>query len=181
MATLPPPPIMHSTATTTQMSTPIHQLPLKTSQVAPDTSDMDDPLIQGVLKEFEDEMAAKQPPQQQMHVQQVPVQQMPVQQMPEQQMPVQQVVHQPSQQPQYYSQSAELQYNKDSKKLFDMEIARKAAIITIIIYLFTYGFKILMGRIPETWRTYTNGKELIINLALCFITFYIVLYMDIIQ
>jgi len=174
MASLPPPPIMHSTATTTQMSTPIHQLPLKTSQVAPDTSDMDDPLIQGVLKEFEDEMAANQPPQQPMQ----PVQ--PVQ-------PVQQqVVHQPmqpmqQQQPQYYTPPAELQYNKDSKKLFDADIARKAAIITAIIYLFTNGFKILMGRMPETWRSYTNGRELIINLALCFITFYVVLYMDIIQ
>ena len=179
MATLPPPPIMHSTATTTQMSTPIHQLPLKTSQVASDTSDMDDPLIQGVLKEFEDEIAASQPPrQQQESVQQVmqPMQQ--PQQIVQQQTP--QMVE-PSQQAQYYAPPAELQYNRDSKKLFDADIARKAAIITAIIYLFTNGFKILMGRIPETWRSYTNGRELIINLALCFITFYTVLYMDIIQ
>jgi hypothetical protein len=174
MASLPPPPIMHSAATTTQMSTPINQLPLKTTQVESDTSDMDDPLIQGVLKEFEDEIAASQPPRQlHEHTQQVlqPVQHI---------QPVQQPQQMIQQQPQYYAQPTELQYNKDSKKLFDADIARKAAIITAVIYLFTNGFKIVMGRIPETWSSYTNGRELIINLALCFITFYVVLYMDII-
>ena len=46
----------------TQMATPINSLPLKTTQE--NNNDLDDPLIQNVLKEFEDEAHHNMPPPQ---------------------------------------------------------------------------------------------------------------------
>ena len=58
MATMPGVMNNHNSS---QMSTPIDTLPLKTTR---DSSDIEDPMVQSVLKEFEQDMYSQQPPKQ---------------------------------------------------------------------------------------------------------------------
>ena len=104
---------------TTSMSTPITNLPLKTQQNI-DTNELQDPLVQDILKEFEEEVAAakKQIPQQSQ-----PQVQPPVQPQPQPQPQVQQQM-----QPQYI----QLQKNNLWDKYINIDKIRVAIIITII-------------------------------------------------
>ena len=173
MTTLPPQPINTSIGAT-QMSTPLSSLPLKTTS-SDNTSEIDDPLIQGVLKEFEEVHSQTNnqpppPPQQQYTVNIKPPEQSPQISM-QQQLPIQ------SQQP----VKNELNYN-DPKKIVDIEILKKSAIITAIIYLLQYTniLKIITTRLPETFKGYITGKELFINVALMFIIVYGIFYLGLV-
>jgi hypothetical protein len=155
--------------TSQQMATPINNLPLKTTP--PDQSEIDDPLIQNVLKEFEDEMALSK---QQMQPQIQQVQQQQPQQMQyntnEQQLPYQQ----------QFQQYAQHQQGKNKKKLINIDDIQKTAIIAIIVFLLqNYNIvNIIISKLPETISSYTNGKEFIINFVLIFCIFYALLYFD---
>ena len=177
MTTLPPPPIMNSTLSTTQMSTPISQLPLKTVSQQ-DNADMDDPLIQGVLKEFEDEFTSKQSHNQMQHVS--PVQHMQsIQNVPQQQ----QQIYEQSQTHNIYQVPSQLEYNKGNKKLIDLDIVRKVAIITIILFLLQYTniVKTVINKLPESVLKYITGKELIITFLFIAIILYALYFLDILQ
>jgi hypothetical protein len=166
MATLPPQPINTSIGAT-QMSTPISSLPLKTTS-SDNTSEIDDPLIQGVLKEFEDQQQPQYTIMQSQEQYQQPIQQV-----------IQQSIQEPIQQfqPQQHTQN-ELNYN-ESKKIIDIEIIKKSAIITVIIYLLQYTniLKIITTRLPETFKSYVSGKELFINVFIMFCVIYGIFYL----
>jgi len=158
------------------MATPLSKLPLKTSR-PPDTSDIEDPMIQNVLKEFEDEMVKQNNEQQQYQF---------AQKMPEQ--PVYHAPQQPHHQPQY--QAAPQAYPQQMlppngqfaqpKKLLDMNILKKTAIITIIVFLLqNYNImKIIMSKLPETATKHITGKEMFINLVIIFVAFYALMYYE---
>lgn len=149
-----------------QMATPLNKLPLKTTK--PDTSDLDDPMIQNVLKEFEDEMAQQQQ-------QQLPQQQY---QSPQQQQQLPQQQYQSQQQQQY--QPYQYQTNQP-KKLINMDLVKKAFIITIVVSLFqNYNMiNILMSRLPEVATKHISGKEVFLNFAFVFIAIYSLMYYQI--
>lgn len=172
MTTLPPQPINTSMGAT-QMSTPLSSLPLKTTS-SDNTSEIDDPLIQGVLKEFEEvhlQTNNQPPPQQQQYTVNIKTPEQPPQISMQQQLPIQ------SQQP----VKNELNYN-DTKKIIDIEILKKSAILTAVIYLLQYTniLKIITTRLPETFKTYITGKELFINVALMFIIVYGIFYLGLV-
>lgn len=160
--------------TATSMSTPINNLPLKTSQTE---QDIDDPMIQNVLKEFENEVASQSPPEQIYQIQPPP--QPPVQQIQEQ--PIQHI-----QQPQQHNVQAQIQesikYNNSSKKkIIDIEIAKRAAIITAFAY-FMFSSNIqqyFIRRLPDSVLTHITGKECIINTLIIFVIFYSLMYYEI--
>ena len=77
------------------MSTPLNNLPLKT-QIQGDNTDLQDPLVKDVLKEFEEELAASKKTQE--YIPPVQHYQHPPQQMP------QQIQQQPQQQQQQQQQ-----------------------------------------------------------------------------
>ena len=152
----------------TQMATPINSLPLKTTQE--NTNDLDDPLIQNVLKEFEDE--AQQQIQETLPQQnyQEPQQRQIIYEQPQQ-----------IQQPQQLQQSQELNYNnKIQKNLIDIDFIKKAAIITIIVFLLQYNniISIILSKLPESINSYISGKEFILSILLMFIIFYSLMYFN---
>jgi hypothetical protein len=170
MTTLPPQPINTSMGAT-QMSTPLSSLPLKTTS-SDNTSEIDDPLIQGVLKEFEEVHSQNnQPPPQQQYTVNIKTPEQPPQISMQQQLPIQSQQHAKN----------ELNYN-DPKKIVDIEIIKKSAILTAIIYLLQYTniLKIITTRLPETFKGYITGKELFINVALMFIVVYGIFYLGLV-
>lgn len=170
MTTLPPQPINTSMGAT-QMSTPLSSLPLKTTS-SDNTSEIDDPLIQGVLKEFEEVHSQNnQPPPQQQYTVNIKTPEQPPQISMQQQLPIQSQQHAKN----------ELNYN-DPKKIVDIEILKKSAILTAIIYLLQYTniLKIITTRLPETFKGYITGKELFINVALMFIVVYGIFYLGLV-
>lgn len=163
MATMPN--IMNN-HNSTQMSTPIDTLPLKTTR---DSKDIEDPMVQNVLKEFEQEMYAQQPPPQH-EVQQTVQFNEPVQYV---QQPVQQVQHIPN--------SDHLNYSSTKgKNIFDMDIAKRAAIITFVSFVIYYSniSSYAINRLPDNVKHYTSGRELLINMIVVFLIFYTIIYFE---
>ena len=172
---------MNSTVPT-QMITPINSLPLKTS--SQQETEIDDPLIQNVLKEFEDELAesSRNQPQQMQPPSQFTQPQQAIQQPPQQsQQQLQQQMQQniQTQQPHYQ----DLQYNTgNSKKLFNMEIAKKALFMTFVLFALQYMnvLKIITNRLPESFSAYISGREIILDVLFTFIVIYTVLYLELV-
>ena len=167
----------------TQMITPIKSLPLKTS--SQQEADIDDPLIQGVLKEFEDDFIDNSQQQQAQHAQEMQARQDIQQQQQLQQQQQQQVLtaYQATEQPMMQQQHHQnLRYNKgDSKKLLDMGIAKKAALITFMIFALQYTkvFGIITNRLPASVSSYINDKETLLSYATIFIIVYVVIYFEV--
>jgi hypothetical protein len=127
-------------------------------------------MIQNVLKEFEDDMVKHHSEQQQPIYQQTapPVQQpyqMPCNQYAQ---PVQQTV--PAQ-----------QHYGTPRKLIDMNILKKTAIITIIAFLLqNYNImSMLLSKLPDSATKHISGKEIFINIIIIFVIFYSLMYFDI--
>jgi hypothetical protein len=166
----------------TQMATPINTLPLKTTHDA--TIALDDPLIQNVLKEFEDDAYQSQPqepqqPQQHQQPQQYQQPQQP-QQYQQYQQPEQYQQHFQENKDIKYETQKDLLYNKSNKNIIDIDIVKKTAIIVIIVFLLQFNniINTILSKLPETFQTFTAGKELIINLICLFIIFYLLFYFD---
>ena len=174
MASMPPN-IINNHNNSTQMSTPIDTLPLKTTR---DATDIDDPMVQSVLKEFEQDTYTQSSQSQEFetnlqnnqqiqyaeHVQPVQVQQ------------IQQV--QPIQQAPIMDN---LRYSSNTnKKLFDIDIAKRSAIITIVTFLIYYSNISLyvLNKLPDNVKQYTSGREILINMFVVFVIFYAILYFD---
>lgn len=139
------------------MSTPISNLPLKTAPPQ-DQSEIEDPLIQNVLKEFEDDMKQPKEVQQQSYQQPVHI------------MPQQQYQTQPHYQPQYQP--------TEHKKLIDINLVKKTVIIAIIVFLLqNYNIvNVLMQKFPETVTKHISGKEFILNFLLICGIFYTLMF-----
>lgn len=157
-----------NSANSSQMSTPIKSLPLKTTQQQ--EQDIEDPLIQGVLKEFEDTAMANAPPppletapppQEEMQYQPPPIS------IPQQQVPI---------------QTNHLDFNTKSsdKKLFDIELVKRAAIVTIILVLFQNNniLNLMLSRVPSSVSAHVTGREIFINSFIVFVTVYTLMYFD---
>lgn len=160
-----------NSANSSQMSTPIKNLPLKTTHQ--DQQDIEDPLIQGVLKEFEDSAIANSPPPAVMTPPQPPPQQ----------------VHYLPPPPPSFIQSPEpvqmkhLDYNSKAntgKKLFDLENIKRAAIVTIILVLFQNNniLNIGVSRLPSSVTNHISGREIFLNTFIVFIIVYTLMYFD---
>lgn len=152
------------------MSTPINNLPLKTSQ---SEQDIDDPMIQNVLKEFENEMIGNTPPEQtyQIHVPQPSQQQIP-----------ELAQHTPQYVNQQNIQAQEgIKFNSVTKKsLVNIEIAKKAMIITALMYLI-YSSNVLqyvMKMLPASVLVHISGKECILNTLMIFSIIYSLMYFE---
>ena len=161
----------------TAMATPLTNIPLKT-QHSGDNNELQDPLVQDVLKEFEEEIAASKKNTQQQQMQQM-------QQMQQQQQMMQPQMMQPQQQ---YPQNQSLnnyqqQLNFFPKKnLIDYNLARKALIITIIVLLLNYTqiFSLIYEKLPANLNSISIAYDFYIKGSILFIALYILFLYEII-
>jgi len=152
------------------MSTPINSIPLKTSKNMNDIEDdSSDPLVQDVLNEFQREISSNtkhfQPPPPQ--EQQIPIFHPPPQQAPIMHPPPSMIHHQPP----------PLMVNKNN--LINIEIAKKAAIITAVsLILFYPGLftKICQNILPLNIQTILANYEFYIMISIVFIIVYFLYY-----
>lgn len=153
-----------------QMATRIDTLPLRTN--AENTTDIDDPIIQNVLQEFENEMVQSKRVQQE-HIQQSIIQQ-------PQMSPPMMIPQQQQQQMQYYSHNYTQQNRQIQKKLLDTELLKKTGIISIIVFfLLNYNvMHLIISKMPDSASSYITGKEFIFNFIIIFGIFYVLLYFD---
>lgn len=154
-----------------QMATPISNLPLKTTP--PDQSEIEDPLIQNVLKEFEDEILVSRQKTTNDH------QPMST----DYQQNFQQPVHIPQQQPIYlptHQVQYQQQYVAPKKKLIDIAKLKSAFIISVIVFILqNYNIvQMILSKLPETITKHTSGKEFMINFAMIFAIFYALMFFD---
>ena len=170
------------------MSTPLEKLPMK-QDVNENMDVLNDPVIQGVLNEFETTSGI--PPVQ--HSQPTP----PVQVMPEQN--VEHILQQPIKHVQFQEDIIQpppieskpmflqnLRYNdgnnNNTKKFFDLNIIKKVLIIVLIV-LFLLNTNILglsLSRLPESISSFFQGKDIYINIVVTISLLYVLMYFEII-
>ena len=163
-----------NSANASQMSTPIKNLPLKTTQQ--NENDIEDPLIQGVLKEFEDTVMANTQPSQQ-----PPPQPSPPPPQHVEYTPPPPVFSPPLVMPEPVNMN-HLDYNSkgSDKKLFDLETLKRATIVTIILVLFQNNsiLNIGLSRLPSSVTNHITGREIIMNSFIVFVIVYTLMYFD---
>jgi hypothetical protein len=156
------------------MSTPITTLPLKTQQTNVDNNDINDPIVQDVLNEFQEElMNSKQPNKsQQMQQQQQNMLQM------QQQMLLQQppMINQP---PNYNSRNYVNKYDNISAYA-DVDIAKRSLIL-VILSLIIYHSGIINNvyeKLPDYLQDNLNNFDIYIKSASFFSVIYILSFFD---
>jgi hypothetical protein len=161
------------------MSTPITTLPLKTQQTNIDNNDINDPIVQDVLNEFQEElMNSKQPNKsQQMTPQQMQQQQQNMLQM-QQQMLLQQppMINQP---PNYNSRNYVNKYDNISAYA-DVDIAKRSLIL-VILSLIIYHSGIINNvyeKLPDYLQDNLNNFDIYIKSASFFSVIYILSFFD---
>ena len=147
------------------MSTPLNNLPIKSGQA----NDIQDPLVQDVLKEFEEEIAAAKKP-------------------PIYQLPPQQQLQTPPPPPQYHIQPQPPQCNQNfcpissskcaflpQKNLIDFDLARRVLIIVIVVLLLNYSsiFDFIYNKLPLNISSSASCYDMYIRGFSLFITLYI--------
>lgn len=152
------------------MSTPINTLPLKTQQSnISDTNDINDPLVQDVLNEFQEElMISKQhaPQSQQMH-QSPPM------------MPPQQQYHNQQYQQQHLNYKNNLN-KSDYSTYLDTELAKKSLIL-VIISLIIYNSGIIntvYEKLPEYLHDNLNNFDIYIKSLSLFAIIYVLSFFE---
>jgi len=160
------------------MSTPITTLPLKTQQTNIDNNDINDPIVQDVLNEFQEElMNSKQPNKsQQMTPQQIQQQQNMLQM--QQQMLLQQppMINQP---PNYNSRNYVNKYDNISAYA-DVDIAKRSLIL-VILSLIIYHSGIINNvyeKLPDYLQDNLNNFDIYIKSASFFSVIYILSFFD---
>lgn len=163
----------------TQMATRIDTLPLRTD-LNNNMQDIDDPIIQNVLQEFENEMANSKK-MEQPHI--VQNQQFAQNIQQQQQYPVyhQQMMQNTYPQMNQLNQHNQHNQHKQHKKLLDSSILQKTFIITIIVFfLLNYNvMHLIISKMPDVATTYISGREFIFNFVIIFGIFYSLTYFDI--
>ena len=135
------------------MSTPINTLPLKTQQTnIAETSDINDPLVQDVLNEFQEElMISKQNAQPSQHMQ------------PQMHHQQSHMMMQPPQQYQHHQHHYKGNLNKsDISSYLDTEVAKKSLIL-VIISLIIYNSGIIntvYEKLPENLQDNLNNFDI---------------------
>jgi hypothetical protein len=152
------------------MSTPINTLPLKTQQSnISDTNDINDPLVQDVLNEFQEElMISKQhaPQSQQMH------------QLPPM-MPPQQQYHNQQYQQQHLNYKNNLN-KSDYSTYLDTELAKKSLIL-VIISLIIYNSGIIntvYEKLPDYLQDNLNNFDIYIKSLSLFAIIYVLSFFE---
>jgi hypothetical protein len=149
------------------MSTPINTLPLKTQQTnISDTNDINDPLVQDVLNEFQEELMISK--QQSQHMHQPP----PIMMVPQQQ---------------YHNQQNHQHINyksninkSDISSYLDTEVAKKSLIL-VIISLIIYNSGIIntfYEKMPEYLQDNLNNFDIYIKSLSLFIIIYVLSFFE---
>jgi hypothetical protein len=166
------------------MSTPINTLPLKTQQTNIDANDINDPIVQDVLNEFQEELhsskqmnkAPMQMPSQQMQL----LQQQQMQQMQQQQQQ-QLLLQQPQMQGGLLPVSKNNQNKFDNMSSYlDIEVAKKSLIL-VIISLIIYNSGIIntmYEKMPEYLQDNLNNFDIYIKSASLFTIIYILSFFE---
>ena len=172
------------------MSTPISTLPLKTQQSnTGDANDINDPIVQDVLNEFQEElMISKQPktPQISQQQQQMLMQQQHQQQQQQQQMLMQQqqqqMLHQQPPMPPMPSGNGSNGLNKyDSiSSYLDTEVAKKSLILVIIAVIIYHSgiINTLYEKMPEYLQDNLNTFDIYIKSISLFSIIYVLSFFE---
>ena len=167
------------------MSTPINTLPLKTQQTnVSDSNDINDPLVQDVLSEFQEElMMSKRPPisqEQLIQQQQMQQQQMLQQQMQQQQM--QQLQRQQQQPPPPQSANTLSNINKyeNMSSYLDIEVAKKCLILVIVsLIIYNSGIiNIIYEKLPDYLQDNLNSFDIYIKSVSLFLIIYVLSFFE---
>lgn len=144
----------------TQMSTPINSLPLKTTQEQ--APPIDDPLIQNVLKEFEDEYNNSMESEPEV---------------------INEPMHVPSYTPPVYQQQNDTSYplEYEKKELFRTDLVKKGAMLTILILVLqkSHVLDAILKYAPEYLQKHISGNEYVLYSSIVFVTLYAILYLNI--
>jgi small-conductance mechanosensitive channel len=170
------------------MSTPINTLPLKTQQTNIDTNDINDPIVQDVLNEFQEELlsskqinkSAQQMPSQQQQLQLLQQQQMQQQQQQQQQMQLLQ--QQQMQGMQGLPPNSKNYQNKfdNMSSYLDIEVAKKSLILVIIsLIIYNSGvINMMYEKMPEYLQDNLNNFDIYIKSASLFTIIYILSFFE---
>jgi hypothetical protein len=155
------------------MSTPINTLPLKTQQPnMPDTSDINDPIVQDVLNEFQEElMMSKHSKSQQPPISQMPP--LPMYQQPTQQ---QQQQYQP---PMNYNYRNTTKYDNITSYI-DTDVAKKSLILVIISLIIYHSgiVNTVYEKMPDYLQDNLNNFDIYIKSLSLFSIIYILSFFD---
>jgi hypothetical protein len=170
------------------MSTPINTLPLKTQQTNIDANDINDPIVQDVLNEFQEELqsskqANKLPSQQMQLLQQQQMQQQMQQQQMQQQLLLQQQQMQGGQQGmQGLPPNSKNYQNKfdNMSSYLDIEVAKKSLILVIIsLIIYNSGvINTLYEKMPDYLQDNLNNFDIYIKSASLFAIIYILSFFE---
>lgn len=166
------------------MSTPINTLPLKTQQTNIDANDINDPIVQDVLNEFQEELLSSK--QGNKLPQQIPSQQMQLLQQQQQQQQMQ-LLQQQQQQLQMQGMQGLPPNSKNNQNKFDnmssyldIEVAKKSLIL-VIISLIIYNSGIIntmYEKMPDYLQDNLNNFDIYIKSASLFTIIYILSFFE---
>ena len=155
------------------MSTPINTLPLKTQQPnISDTSDINDPIVQDVLNEFQEElMMSKHSKSQQPPISQMPP--LPMYQQPTQH---QQQQYQP---PMNYNYKNTTKYDNITSYI-DTDVAKKSLILVIISLIIYHSgiVNTVYEKMPDYLQDNLNNFDIYIKSLSLFSIIYILSFFD---
>lgn len=167
------------------MSTPINTLPLKTQQTNIDANDINDPIVQDVLNEFQEELLSSK--QGNKLPQQIPSQQMQLLQQQQQQQQQMQLLQQQQQQLQMQGMQGLPPNSKNNQNKFDnmssyldIEVAKKSLIL-VIISLIIYNSGIIntmYEKMPDYLQDNLNNFDIYIKSASLFTIIYILSFFE---
>jgi hypothetical protein len=169
------------------MSTPINTLPLKTQQTNIDANDINDPIVQDVLNEFQEELQsskqANKLPQQMSSQQMQLLQQQQMQQQMQQQLLLQQQQMQGGQQGmQGLPPNSKNYQNKfdNMSSYLDIEVAKKSLILVIIsLIIYNSGvINTLYEKMPDYLQDNLNNFDIYIKSASLFAIIYILSFFE---
>jgi len=146
------------------MSTPLNNLPLKTQKNIESTdNDINDPMVQDVLNEFQEELSVNI---------NKPIIQQPIQ--------VQQPQMQNIQTQQQMYNIKYNNYNQDYNKYLNVDIAKKITITTIIVMIITYSnlLQIIYEKLPASILESIDIYDIYIKGSVIFIILYVLSLFD---
>jgi hypothetical protein len=155
------------------MSTPINTLPLKTPQTnISETNDMNDPIVQDVLNEFQEELMMSKHSKSQ--------------QSPTSQMPPLPIYQQPTHQP-YQQQQQPINYNYRNTNKYDniasyidIDVAKKSLILVIISLIIYHSgiVNTVYEKLPDYLHDNLNNFDIYIKSLSLFSIIYILSFFD---
>lgn len=162
------------------MSTPINTLPLKTQQTnVSDSNDINDPLVQDVLSEFQEElMMSKRPPISQQMSQEQLIQQQ--QMMLQQQMQQQQMQQLQRQQQQPPPPQHNINKYENMSSYLDIEVAKKSLILVIVsLIIYNSGIiNIIYEKLPDYLQDNLNSFDIYIKSVSLFLIIYVLSFFE---